>query len=56
LGAPPRRGRRGFFQAQRERLGHHHHAGAAAKWPVVHPAVIAVGKFARVPELDLDQA
>src|SRR5690349_6041411 len=45
-----------FLEAERERLGHHHHAGPAAKRAVIHPAVVAVGKFTGVPELDVYQA
>ena len=41
-------------EAGRERLGHHHHPGAAAEGPVVHALVVALGEIARIPEHDLD--
>ena len=42
------------FQASGQGFGHHHHAGSAAKGPVVDPAVIALRIVARIPEFDLD--
>jgi hypothetical protein len=38
------------------RLGHEHHAGAAAEGPVVHDAVAPLAELAQVHEVDADEA
>lgn len=43
-------------KAPRQGLSHHHHAWATAKRAVIHPAVVAVGVVARVPQAHIDLA
>ena len=37
-------------QTTGQRLGHHHHAGATTERPVIHAAVIALGKIPQIPQ------
>ena len=44
------------IQAQLQGLGHHHHAGAAAKGAVIDATVVAFGPVTRVPQVHCDLA
>ena len=44
------------LQATHQGLHQHDHAGAAAKGPVIHPPIGALGVIAQGPQVQLDQA